>query len=333
MFTITTTIMILMVLASVGFFTLMERKILSYMQSRKGPNKVGFQGILQPFSDGMKLFLKEYVFPFNSNFIVFFISPFLGILQSLTSWMLFPYSVNYTEFNLGFMFFLMVLSLSIYVMIISGWSSNSYYSMIGAMRSVSQAISYEVTLSMVLMMYMLLLESYSFNEMFLIQKNQWMMIMSVTTFYIWISCCLAETNRSPFDFSEGESELVSGFNVEYGSKGFALLFISEYSSIIFMSMISCMMFLGGNFFEFSFFLKMSIVCFLFIWIRSSVPRYRYDLLMYMAWKCYLPMTLNMIMFFIMVKNMLSYHFFKFMYYIKLISKIKLNYKPSVNQPN
>nr|YP_009946920.1 NADH dehydrogenase subunit 1 [Tituria sagittata]QOH91218.1 NADH dehydrogenase subunit 1 [Tituria sagittata] len=309
MFIMTTLIMLLMILISVGFFTLMERKILSYMQTRKGPNKVGISGILQPFSDGMKLFLKEYIMPMNSNFIVFYISPLFGLMQSLMTWLLFPYFINCTEFNLGFLFFLIVLSMSIYVMIISGWSSNSYYSMIGAMRSISQAISYEVTLSMILMMYFLLLESYSFNEIFSIQKNNWMMMISLPMFFIWISCCLAENNRSPFDFSEGESELVSGFNVEFGSMGFALLFISEYSSIIFMSLITSLMMLGGNYFKFDFFIKMTMICFLFIWIRSSVPRYRYDMLMYIAWKCYLPVTLNSTMFFILMKIMLFYHFF------------------------
>uniref|UniRef100_A0AAU6PBW9 NADH-ubiquinone oxidoreductase chain 1 n=1 Tax=Complanledra complana TaxID=3078487 RepID=A0AAU6PBW9_9HEMI len=309
MFIMTSTIMILMILMSVGFFTLMERKMLSYLQTRKGPNKVGHMGILQPFSDGMKLFLKEYMLPLNSNYIVFFMAPFLGMLQSLMAWMLFPYLINCTEFNLGFMFFLIILSLSIYVMIISGWSSNSYYSMIGAIRSVSQAISYEVSLSMIMMLYFLLLEGFSFNELFLIQKNQWFILICLPMSMSWISCCLAENNRSPFDFSEGESELVSGFNVEYGSLGFALLFISEYSSIIFMSMITCMMLLGGNFYSFMFFIKISMTCFLFILIRGSVPRYRYDMLMYIAWKCYLPMTLNFSMIFILMKVMLFYHFF------------------------
>uniref|UniRef100_A0AB38ZHF3 NADH-ubiquinone oxidoreductase chain 1 n=1 Tax=Ledropsis sp. 1 XYW-2023a TaxID=3078463 RepID=A0AB38ZHF3_9HEMI len=309
MFIMSITMIILMILVSVGFFTLMERKILSYMQTRKGPNKTGFNGILQPFSDGMKLFMKEYIYPTNSNFMVYFIAPFLGMLQSLMSWMLFPTLLNYVEFNLGFLFFILILSMSIYVMIISGWSSNSYYSMIGAIRSVSQAISYEVALSMIIMLYFLMLESFSFNETFYMQKSQWAMTFLLPVTFIWISCCLAENNRSPFDFSEGESELVSGFNVEFGSTGFALLFISEYSSIIFMSLITCLIMMGGNFFSFSFFIKISMLCFCFIWIRSSVPRYRYDLLMYIAWKCYLPMVLNVSMIFILMKIMLFYHFF------------------------
>uniref|UniRef100_A0AAU6PC03 NADH-ubiquinone oxidoreductase chain 1 n=1 Tax=Tituria planata TaxID=3133672 RepID=A0AAU6PC03_9HEMI len=309
MFMLTTMIMLLMILISVGFFTLMERKLLSYMQTRKGPNKTGMLGILQPFSDGMKLFLKEFTLPMNSNTMIFYISPMFGLIQSMMAWMLFPYFINYSEFNLGFLFFLTILSMSIYVMIISGWSSNSYYSMIGAIRSISQAISYEVTLSMILMMYFLLLESYSFNEMFLIQKKQWMMFLLLPISLVWITCCLAENNRSPFDFSEGESELVSGFNVEYGSLGFAMLFISEYSSIIFMSLITSLLLMGGNYFSFSFFLKTTMMCFLFVWIRSSVPRYRYDLLMYIAWKCFLPMTLNCITIFMFMKIMNFYHFF------------------------
>uniref|UniRef100_A0AAU6PC37 NADH-ubiquinone oxidoreductase chain 1 n=1 Tax=Ledropsis sp. TaxID=3133679 RepID=A0AAU6PC37_9HEMI len=309
MFMLTTSITILMILMSVGFFTLMERKLLSYMQTRKGPNKVGLTGIIQPFSDGMKLFIKEYSLPMNSNYIIFLIAPFMGMMQSLMSWILFPNLINSAEFNLGFLFFLIVLSMSIYVMIIGGWSSNSYYSMIGAIRSVSQAISYEVTLSMIMMLYFLMLENYSFNEFMYIQNTQWMMTFSIPTSLIWISCCLAENNRSPFDFSEGESELVSGYNVEYGSLGFALLFISEYSSIIFMSLITCMMLMGGNFQHFLFYIKVTSMCFCFIWIRSSLPRYRYDLLMYLAWKCYLPMALNTSMIFILMKIMLFYHFF------------------------
>uniref|UniRef100_A0AB38ZH93 NADH-ubiquinone oxidoreductase chain 1 n=1 Tax=Cicadellidae gen. 1 sp. 2 XYW-2023a TaxID=3078490 RepID=A0AB38ZH93_9HEMI len=309
MFLMTALILLVMILVSVGFFTLMERKLLSYMQNRKGPNKVGLMGILQPFSDGMKLFIKEYIFPINSNFLVFYVSPLLGIMQSLMSWMLFPFLINFSEFNLGFLFFLMILSLSIYVMIISGWSSNSYYSMIGAIRSISQAISYEVVLSMIIMMYFLLTENYSFNELHKIQKNMWMFMLMFPMTLVWLSCCLAENNRSPFDFSEGESELVSGFNVEYGALGFALLFISEYSSIIFMSLISSLILMGGDFFKFVFFLKMTLICFFFVWVRSSVPRYRYDLLMYIAWKCYLPATLNCFMFFILMKVMLFYHFF------------------------
>uniref|UniRef100_A0AAU7N2S6 NADH-ubiquinone oxidoreductase chain 1 n=1 Tax=Petalocephala arcuata TaxID=3078504 RepID=A0AAU7N2S6_9HEMI len=309
MFIITTAIMLTMILVSVGFFTLMERKVLSYMQKRKGPNKVGMSGMLQPFGDGMKLFIKEYMMPLNSNFLIFYMSPMFGITQSLMAWMLFPYFINYTEFNLGFMFFLIILSMSIYVMIISGWSSNSYYSMIGAIRSISQAISYEVAISLIVMMFFLLMESYSFNELFLIQKTQWLVTFMLPMSMMWISCCLAENNRSPFDFSEGESELVSGFNVEYGGTGFALLFISEYSSIIFMAMMSSIILLGGTYFKFSFFMKMSTMCFIFIWIRSSIPRYRYDMLMYMAWKCYLPVTLNLSMIFIMMKIMTFYHFF------------------------
>nr|YP_010583051.1 NADH dehydrogenase subunit 1 [Eurhadina cuii]UGN61497.1 NADH dehydrogenase subunit 1 [Eurhadina cuii] len=309
MYYITCMVLLILVLVSVGFFTLLERKVMGYMHIRKGPNKVGILGILQPFSDGMKLFLKEQFYPKNSNFFIYYICPVLSLIQSLFIWLLFPYYGNTVNFHYGFLFFLCVSSLGIYGLIICGWSSNSIYSMLGCMRSVSQAISYEVSLSMILLSYFLLCESYNLTSFESMQYMNWFIFFSFPMFFCWISCSLAETNRAPFDFSEGESELVSGFNVEYGSGGFALLFISEYSSIIFMSMISCLIFLGGNFSSFIFFLKIIFFCFLFIWVRCSLPRYRYDKLMYLAWKCYLPISLNYIFFFVFLSVMFLYHSF------------------------
>nr|WRY72421.1 NADH dehydrogenase subunit 1 [Eurhadina rubra] len=309
MYYITCLILFVMILVSVGFFTLLERKIMGYMHVRKGPNKVGFLGLLQPFSDGAKLFLKEQYYPINSNFFIYYICPLLSLIQSLFIWLLFPYYFNSVDFQYGFLFFLCVSSLGVYGLIICGWSSNSMYSMLGCMRSVSQAISYEVSLSMILLSFFLLCDSYNLMNFFSLQNMNWFVFFSFPVFFCWFSCSLAETNRSPFDFSEGESELVSGFNVEYGSGGFALLFISEYSSIIFMSMISCLIFLGGNFISFFFFLKIVFLCFFFVWVRCSLPRYRYDKLMYLAWKCYLPISLNYIFFFILTSVLFLYHFF------------------------
>nr|YP_010478424.1 NADH dehydrogenase subunit 1 [Nesophrosyne ponapona]UVI59868.1 NADH dehydrogenase subunit 1 [Nesophrosyne ponapona] len=301
--------LLIFVLVSVGFFTLLERKVLGYMQLRKGPNKVGYLGILQPFSDGAKLFLKEQVFPMNSNYLIYMICPFFSLFQSLVMWVLFPMYINSLEFNLGVMFFLCVSSLSVYGLMICGWSSNSVYSMLGCIRSVSQAISYEVSLSLILLCYFLLVDSYNFISFFYGQFSIWFVTLSVPLFMCWLSCCMAESNRTPFDFSEGESELVSGFNVEYGSGGFALLFIAEYSSIIFICLLSCIIFLGCNFNEFNFYLKLIFLCFLFLWVRGTLPRYRYDKLMYLAWKCYLPVSLNYILLFLLLSVLCLYHFF------------------------
>nr|YP_009828723.1 NADH dehydrogenase subunit 1 [Empoascanara sipra]QJC14420.1 NADH dehydrogenase subunit 1 [Empoascanara sipra] len=313
MLMITSFFMLLMVLVSVGFYTLLERKIMGYSHNRKGPNKVGYFGLFQPFSDGLKLFLKEQVYPTNSNFFMYFICPILSLLQSLFIWALFPFYVNCLNFNYGFLFFLCCSSISVYSLIICGWSSNSIYALLGCIRSVSQAISYEVSLSLILLGYFFLCDSYSLMNFSYTQILCWFIFFSLPMFFCWLSCCLAETNRTPFDFSEGESELVSGFNIEYGAGGFAFLFIAEYSSIIFISLITCLIFLGGNFFSFIFFLKLIFICFFFVWIRCTLPRYRYDKLMYMAWKCYLPLSLNYILLFILVKFFVFYHFFLLSY--------------------
>nr|WRK21517.1 NADH dehydrogenase subunit 1 [Selenocephalus sp.] len=309
MYLITFFLLIIFVMVSVGFFTLLERKVLGYIQIRKGPNKVGYLGILQPFSDGMKLFMSEQFFPMNSNFFIYMICPLLGLMQSLFMWILFPYYINCLEFNLGVIFFLCCSSLGVYGLMVCGWSSNSLYSMLGCIRSISQAISYEVSLSLILFCFFILLDSYSFMSFYMMQSSYWFMMISFPIFFCWLSCCMAESNRTPFDFSEGESELVSGFNIEYGGGGFALLFISEYSSIIFLCMITCVIFLGSEIMSFTFTIKLIFMCFLFIWVRATLPRYRYDKLMYLAWKCYLPMTLNYILFFILMKCLSLYHFF------------------------
>nr|YP_010809163.1 NADH dehydrogenase subunit 1 [Anaka burmensis]UNZ99522.1 NADH dehydrogenase subunit 1 [Anaka burmensis] len=309
MYLITSLIMLVFILMSVGFFTLLERKIMGFMHIRKGPYKVGYLGILQPFSDGLKLFVKEQIFPMNSNYLVYYICPCLGLIQSLFMWAMFPYYLNCINFSYGVLFFLCSSSISVYSLIICGWSSNSIYSILGCMRSISQAISYEVSLSLILLCFFLLSDSYNFIDMVKFQNLNWFMIFSIPLFMCWFSCCLAETNRSPFDFSEGESELVSGFNIEYGGGGFAFLFIAEYASIMFMSMITCLMFCGGDFMNLFFFIKMMMLNFLFVWARCSFPRYRYDKLMYLAWKCYLPLSLNYLLISIMFKTMIFYHFF------------------------
>nr|AYR05233.1 NADH dehydrogenase subunit 1 [Coleoptera sp. ACP-2013] len=285
-------ILIICVLVGVAFLTLLERKVLGYIQIRKGPNKVGFMGIPQPFCDAIKLFSKEQTYPLLSNYIMYYYSPIMSLFLSLLLWLIIPYSLILFSFNLGLLFFLACTSLGVYTVMIAGWSSNSSYSLLGGLRAVAQTISYEVSLALILMSFMILIESFSLMEFFLYQKYIWMIFLSLPLGFVWFVSSLAETNRTPFDFAEGESELVSGFNVEYSSGGFALIFLSEYSSILFMSMLFCVMFLGSNLISFMFFLKMVFLSFCFIWVRGTLPRYRYDKLMYLAWKSFLPLALN-----------------------------------------
>nr|WRQ18146.1 NADH dehydrogenase subunit 1 [Anaceratagallia venosa] len=309
MFLLVFFILMIMVLVCVGFFTLLERKVLSYCQLRIGPNKVGYCGVFQPFSDGLKLFTKEFVWPLNSNLLIYYVCPLFSLVQSIFIWIMFPFYVNCINFNFGLLFFLCWSSLSVYSLMICGWSSNSIYSILGCLRSISQSISYEVSLSLILICCFLMVDSYSFYDLFMYQYYFWFCYLSMPLFFCWVSCCMAETNRLPFDFSEGESELVSGFNVEYGSGGFAYLFISEYSSIIFICLVSVMVYMGCNYMSFSFFLKLVFLCYFFIWVRVSFPRYRYDKLMFLSWKCYLPLSFNYLFFFLLIKVSVFYHFF------------------------
>nr|YP_009694396.1 NADH dehydrogenase subunit 1 [Pterostichus niger]ANJ70616.1 NADH dehydrogenase subunit 1 [Pterostichus niger]QEI26056.1 NADH dehydrogenase subunit 1 [Pterostichus niger] len=285
-------LLVICILVGVAFLTLLERKVLGYIQIRKGPNKVGFMGIPQPFCDAIKLFSKEQTYPLLSNYIMYYYSPVMSLFLSLLLWVIIPYYMVLFSFNLGMLFFLACTSLGVYTVMIAGWSSNSSYSLLGGLRAVAQTISYEVSLALILMSFMILIESFSLMEFIQYQKFIWMIFLSLPLSFVWFVSSLAETNRTPFDFAEGESELVSGFNVEYSSGGFALIFLSEYSSILFMSMLFCVMFLGSDLMSIMFFLKMVFMSFLFIWVRGTLPRYRYDKLMYLAWKSFLPLSLN-----------------------------------------
>nr|UPL65610.1 NADH dehydrogenase subunit 1 [Rhopalus maculatus] len=290
-------IMIVCVLISVAFVTLLERSVLGYIQIRKGPNKVGFMGLLQPFSDGMKLFFKEQTYPYMSNFIIYFFSPVFMLMLSFSLWVLFPFFVNTYSFNFGFLFFMCCTGMGVYGVMLSGWSSNSKYALLGGLRAMAQTISYEVSMSMLMLCFIIFVFSYNFVDFMLYQQGVWFLFFSFPLFFCWLSSCLAETNRAPFDFAEGESELVSGFNVEYSSGGFAFIFISEYMNIIFMSMLSVILFLGCDLFSIYFFIKIVFIVFWFIWVRGTLPRFRYDKLMYLTWKVFLPMSLNYFMFF------------------------------------
>nr|ARH54105.1 NADH dehydrogenase subunit 1 [Bembidion varium] len=294
-------LLIICVLVGVAFLTLLERKVLGYIQIRKGPNKVGFMGIPQPFCDAIKLFSKEQTYPLLSNYLMYYYSPIMSLFLSLLLWMVIPYMMVLFSFNLSMLFFLCCTSLGVYTVMIAGWSSNSSYSLLGGLRAVAQTISYEVSLALILMSFMILIESFSLVEFMFFQQYIWLFFLSLPLALVWFVSSLAETNRTPFDFAEGESELVSGFNVEYSSGGFALIFLSEYSSILFMSMLYCVLFLGSDLMSIYFFIKMVFIAFLFIWVRGTLPRYRYDKLMYLAWKSFLPLSLNYLFLYIGLK--------------------------------
>nr|YP_010239085.1 NADH dehydrogenase subunit 1 [Sarcotachina subcylindrica]QTF74319.1 NADH dehydrogenase subunit 1 [Sarcotachina subcylindrica] len=306
LFIIGSLLLIIFVLVSVAFLTLLERKVLGYIQIRKGPNKVGIMGIPQPFCDAIKLFTKEQTYPLLSNYISYYFSPVFSLFLSLLVWMCMPMFIKLFSFNLGLLFFLCCTSLGVYTVMIAGWSSNSNYALLGGLRAVAQTISYEVSLALVLLSFIFLIGGYNMLMFYKYQMFIWFLFIMFPMALVWFSISLAETNRTPFDFAEGESELVSGFNVEYSSGGFALIFLAEYASILFMSMLFCVMFLGSDVFSIFFYVKLTFISFMFIWVRGTLPRFRYDKLMYLAWKSFLPFSLNFLLFFVGLKIFLVY---------------------------
>lgn len=281
----------------VAFLTLLERKVLGYIQIRKGPNKIGFIGILQPFCDAIKLFTKEQVIPFLSNFFIYYFSPIFSLFLSLFLWVCMPFIIKGYSFNLGVLFFFCCLRFGVYIVIIAGWSSNSSYALLGSLRAIAQTISYEVALVLILLSVLFILLSFNLIVFDLFQKYIWLIFFFLPISFMWLISSLAETNRTPFDFAEGESELVSGFNVEYGAGGFALIFLAEYARILFIRMLFSLIFLGSLIFSVIFFFKLGFISFLFIWVRGAFPRYRYDKLIYIAWKSYLPIALLFLFFY------------------------------------
>nr|BBB86772.1 NADH dehydrogenase subunit 1 [Pandalus borealis] len=294
-------VLVIFVLVAVAFLTLLERKILGYIQIRKGPNKVGFMGLLQPFADAVKLFTKEQTLPTMSNFIPYYLSPVFSLFVSLVVWMVMPYEVGLISFKMSVLFFLCCTSLGVYSTMGAGWSSNSKYALLGCLRAVAQTISYEVSLALILLSMLLLVGGFDlvlFGDM---QRDVWFLYLAFPLSLIWFASCLAETNRTPFDFAEGESELVSGFNTEYSAGGFALIFLAEYASILFMSVLFVIMFLGGSLLSLFFYVKAMFITFCFVWVRGTLPRFRYDKLMYLAWKSFLPVALNYALFYMGMK--------------------------------
>lgn len=290
-------LLVVCVLIAVAFVTLLERKVLGYIQLRRGPNKVGIIGLLQPFSDGIKLFFKEQTYPYISNYILYFIVPIFILILSISIWTLFPYLINVCTFNLGVLFFICCSGIGVYGIILSGWSSNSNYALLGSLRAVAQTISYEVSISLLLVNLLLLVFSFNLVDFIIYQDYIWFIFLSLPLFLCWFSSCLAETNRSPFDFAEGERELVSGFNVEYRSGRFAYIFLSEYINIIFISILTVVLFIGCNLYSIGFYIKVILLVFAFIWVRGTLPRFRYDKLIYLTWRVFLPISLNYLLFF------------------------------------
>nr|AOY35936.1 NADH dehydrogenase subunit 1 [Rhinoptera bonasus] len=290
------------ILLATAFLTLVERKILGYMQFRKGPNVVGPYGLLQPIADGLKLFTKEPVRPSFSSQFLFLVTPTTALTLALLMWMPLPLPHSILNLNLGLLFILAISSLTVYTILGSGWASNSKYALMGALRAVAQTISYEVTLALILLALIIFVGGFTLHTFNLSQETIWLIIPAWPLAMMWYISTLAETNRAPFDLTEGESELVSGFNIEYAGGSFALFFLAEYSNILLMNTLSVILFLGTSYnpqlpqlTTLSLMLKATALTLLFLWIRASYPRFRYDQLMHLVWKNFLPMTLALIL--------------------------------------
>ena len=294
------------VLIAVAFFTVAERKIMGAIQRRRGPNVIGFMGLLQALADGLKLFVKETTLPSNSNLVVFLLAPMISFILSLISWAVIPFSSNVViaDINFGILYLFAISSLNVYGILLAGWSSNSKYAYLGALRSAAQMISYEISISFIVLTTVMCAGSFNLSTIVLAQTKTYYIIPLFPMFIIFYISMLAETNRHPFDLPEAEAELVSGYNVEYSAMTFALFFLAEYSNMLLMSTFAAILFLGGwlpffNIFPLSVLpgglwlsLKIAIGAVFFILTRATLPRYRYDQLMQLGWKSFLPLAIS-----------------------------------------
>ena len=298
-------LIVIPLLVFIAYLTYFERKVIGAIQLRKGPNVVGPFGLLQPIADGIKLLTKETIFPENSNKFIFILSPIITFTLALIGWAVIPidYKIVLADINVGVMYIFAVSSLGVYGIIMAGWASNSRYAFLGALRSAAQMISYEVSIGLIIISVLITSGSLNLSEIVMKQQNMWYVIPHFPMFIIFFISTLAETNRAPFDLPEAESELVAGYNVEYSSMSFGLFFLGEYGNMILMSSMSTILFFGGwlppvdiDIFQnipgfIWFLLKVTFLLFLFLWVRATLPRYRYDQLMRLGWKVFLPLSL------------------------------------------
>nr|UQM88483.1 NADH dehydrogenase subunit 1 [Sphagnum subsecundum] len=301
---------IIPLLLGVAFLVLAERKVMASMQRRKGPNVVGLFGLLQPLADGFKLMIKEPILPSSANLFIFIMAPVITFMLSLIAWAVIPfdYGMVLSDLNVGILYLFAISSLGVYGIITAGWSSNSKYAFLGALRSAAQMVSYEVSIGLIIITVLICVGSCNFSEIVIAQKQIWFGIPLFPVFIMFFISCLAETNRAPFDLPEAEAELVAGYNVEYSSMGFALSFLGEYANMILMSSLCTLLFLGGwlpildiPIFQaipgsIWFSIKVLFFLFVYIWVRAAFPRYRYDQLMRLGWKVFLPLSLARVVF-------------------------------------
>src|SRR5210317_2099874 len=302
-------LIVIPLMISVAYLTFFERKVIGYMQGRIGPNRVGFHGLLQPIADALKLMFKEIITPNKSNKTLFFIAPILTIAPAFAAWAVIPFNAELVlaDINAGLLYVLAMTSIAVYGVIIAGWASNSKYAFLGSLRSAAQIVSYEIAMGFTLVGVLMCANSLNLGDIVNGQQGgllQWYIWPLFPLFIIYFISAVAETNRAPFDVAEGESEIVAGFHVEYSGMAFAVFFLAEYANMILVSMLAALMFLGGWLSPVSFIpdgilwllLKVIFLLFFFLWFRATFPRYRYDQIMRLGWKIFIPITLIWIIF-------------------------------------